>query len=91
MTSITEETVRKLAAFRSTGASVTTCYLDVESRQLSGRHELDRGFTALAKRLNTDDGGPVAASVVDDLARMERHVKAGFGRSGVRGLAMFSC
>jgi peptide chain release factor subunit 1 len=70
---------------------VTTCYLDVEARQLAGRHELGRGFTALAKRVTGDDGKAPAPSVADDLARMERHVKAGFGRSGVRGLAMFSC
>ena len=40
MTTITEDTVRALAAFRGTDAPVTTCYLDVDGRHLPTHREL---------------------------------------------------
>jgi len=88
---ITEETVRSLAGFKSGDALVTSCYLDVDGRRLPSHLDVQRAFDVLLKRTrHRVNGHAVHPSVSADLDRMARHVK-GFGRSGAKGLAMFSC
>src|SRR5262249_1027693 len=84
---ITEETVRALAAFRSADAPVTTCYLDVDGRHLTRHGDVQREFASLVKRARLN--GHAHPSVAGDLDRMSRHVR-GYKRSRARGLAMFS-
>ncbi len=88
MTTITEETVRALAAFRGTDAPVTSCYLDVDGRHLTRAGDVQREFAALVKRARLN--GHAHPSVAADLDRMSRHVR-GYKRNRARGLAMFSC
>ncbi len=88
MTTVTEDTVRALAAFRGTDAPVTTCYLDVDGRHLTTHRELQHAFGALVRRARLN--GHAHPSVVKDVQLMERHVR-GLKRARARGLAMFSC
>ena len=88
MTTITEETVRALAGFRSTDAPVTTCYLDVDGRHLPTHREVQQSFGTLVRHAGLN--GHTHPSVVQDVQRMERHVR-GLKRARARGLAMFSC
>jgi peptide subunit release factor 1 (eRF1) len=85
---ITEDTVRALAAFRGTEAPVTTCYLDVDGRHLTTHGDVQRQFEFLVKRAGLN--GHSHPSVMRDVGRMERHVR-GYKRARARGLAMFSC
>jgi peptide chain release factor subunit 1 len=85
---ITEDMVRALVAFRGTEAPVTTCYLDVDGRNLPTHRELQHAFDSLVKRAGLNGHGH--QSVSKDVARMGRHVR-GLKRSKARGLAMFSC
>jgi peptide chain release factor subunit 1 len=86
---ITADEIRELASFRSADAPVTTCYLDVDGsrfvRPTDVEAELERVLRG-ARATWGDDG-----SVTDDLKRIEDHVRAGFDRSHVRGLAIFTC
>jgi peptide chain release factor subunit 1 len=89
---ITEDAVRELAKFKVDAAPVTSCYLDVDGRRLPTHQEVQRELDMVLRRarpvMNGDGNHP---SVADDVARIERYVRGGFDRSGVRGLAMFSC
>jgi peptide chain release factor subunit 1 len=85
---ITEDTVRALAAFRGTEAPVTTCYLDVDGRHLTTHGAVLREFESLVKR--TGLNGHFHPSVAKDIDRMARHVR-GYKRARARGLAMFAC
>jgi peptide chain release factor subunit 1 len=85
---ITEDTVRALAAFRGTEAPVTTCYLDVDGRHLTTHGDVQRQFEFLVKRAGLN--GHTHPSVARDVSRMERHVR-GYKRARARALAMFSC
>lgn len=88
MVAITEAAIKELAAFRSEGAPVVTCYLDVDGsrrpRQVDYEHELEHLVREAADR----EHGESAAA---DLQRISEHVHAGFDRSRVRGLAIFAC
>lgn len=86
---ITEDTVRRLAQFRGERAPVTTCYLDVDGRRLTRQADVEQELEPLLRRLRSKANG--TASVHDDLRRIEAYVKGGFERSGIRGLAFFSC
>ena len=91
MALITENTVRSLAGFKSGDALVTSFYLDVDGRRLPSHLDVQRAFDVLLKRTkHRVNGHATHPSVAADLDRMARHVK-GFGRSGAKGLAMFSC
>jgi peptide chain release factor subunit 1 len=85
---ITEDTVRALAAFRGAQAPVTTCYLDVDGRHLTTHRDVQREFDVLVKRAGLN--GHTHPSVAKDVGRMARHVR-GYKRARARGLAMFSC
>jgi peptide chain release factor subunit 1 len=88
---LTEASVRELASFKGTQAPVTSCYLNVDGSRLVRRKDLELHLDAVLRRrrerLQSD--GDRSSSV--DLRRIEDHIKSGFDRSGVRGLALFSC
>jgi peptide chain release factor subunit 1 len=86
---ITEDTVRRLAQFRGERAPVTSCYLDVDGKRLPRRADIEHELDVLLRRVRAKANG--TPSVHADFHRIEAYVKAGFERSGVRGLAMFSC
>jgi peptide chain release factor subunit 1 len=88
VSSITAEDVRNLVAFRGTEAPVTTCYLDVDGRHLASHRELLQAFDLLVRRAGLN--GHTHPSVVEDVARMSRHVR-GLKRTRARSVAMFSC
>ncbi len=86
---ITEDTIRDLAAFKSEGVPVTSCYLDVDGRRLRSHSDVEHELDVLLRNARTSANG--TASVHDDLARIESFVRGGFDRSNTRGLAIFSC
>jgi peptide chain release factor subunit 1 len=86
---ITEDIVRRLAHFRGERAPVTSCYLDVDGRRFTRQSDVEQELEPLLRRLRTKANG--TPSVHDDIKRIESYVRGGFDRSGVRGLAMFSC
>ncbi len=89
MTAITEDTMRTLTGFKSDGAPVTTCYLDVDGRRLLTQRDVEQELDGVVRQARGRANG--TASVHLDLDRIEGFVKGGFDRSRVRGLAMFSC
>jgi peptide chain release factor subunit 1 len=87
MTVITEDSIRRLAGFRSAGAPVVSCYLDVDGRRLARTQDVE-GELDRALRPAREQGD---ARIVADLRRIEDHVRGGLDRSRTRGLALFSC
>jgi peptide chain release factor subunit 1 len=88
---IDEDTVRELAAVRFPSAPVTSCYLDVDGSRFISHQDYEQHFAQIVRSARVGLNGDHSRSVEDDLLRFERHVKGGFDRSGVKGLAMFSC
>lgn len=86
---ITEDTVRRLAQFRGERAPVTSCYLDVDGRRFTRQVDVEHELDSLLRRARAKANG--TPSVHEDLHRIESFVHGGFDRSGVRGLAIFSC
>jgi len=84
---ITETVIRELAAFRSTGSPVVSCYLDVDGRRQVRPQDYEHRLDSLLRDAAERD--PRASSA--DLEVISTYVRNGFDRSGVRGLAMFSC
>jgi peptide subunit release factor 1 (eRF1) len=68
---------------------VTSCYLDVDGRRRPRFADVTRSLERLVREARPSIDG--VTSVHRDLKRIEEHVRAGLDRSGVRGLAMFSC
>ena len=89
MVAITQDDIRELAGYRGEGALVTSCYLDVDGSRHPRFDDVVRELDLLLRDARARHGGD--ASVGADLERVEAHVRAGFDRSNVRGLAMFSC
>ena len=88
-TPLTEDVVRGLAARKPGPAPVTSCYLEVDGRRRPRYADVTRSLERMVREARASADG--AASVCRDLKRIEDHVRAGFDRSDVRGLAMFSC
>jgi peptide subunit release factor 1 (eRF1) len=84
---ITETAIRELAAFRSSGSPVVSCYLDVDGRRQVRPQDYEHRLDALLRQAA---GRDLRASQAD-LDVITTYVRNGFDRSGVRGLAMFSC
>jgi len=88
---ISETEIRDLAGFKGENAPVTSLYLDVDGRRRIRAHDyetaLDRMLKPERDRQHQAGHGPVCA----DLKRIEDHVKAGFDRSRIRGVALFAC
>lgn len=89
MAVITEDAIRELAAFRGQDAPVTSIYLDVDGRRFVRHQDYEHELDLLVKAARDKADG--AASVNDDLQKIEDYVRAGFDRSTTRGLAFFSC
>ena len=86
---LTEDVVRGLAARRAGSAPVISCYLDVDGRRRPRFADVTRSLERMVRDAKARANG--TPSVHRDLKRIEDHVRAGLDRSGVRGLAMFSC
>ena len=89
MVAITEAEIRELAGYRGETGLVTSCYLDVDGSRHPRFDDVVRELELLFRDARARHGGDDSVSA--DLDRMESHVRAGFDRSNVRGLAMFSC
>ena len=85
---ITEAAIKDLAGFRSEGAPVVTCYLDVDGRRQVRPQDYQRRLSALLREAAS---GPSGDAVIGDLDRIAAYVEGDLDRSGVRGIAMFSC
>jgi peptide chain release factor subunit 1 len=85
---ITEAAIKELAGFRSDDAPVVSCYLDVDGRRQVRPQDIERRLAALVREAA---GGPSGTEVKADLDRITEHVTKHLDRSGVRGLAVFSC
>lgn len=89
MAVITEAAIRELAGVRGDTAPITSCYLDVDGRRLARHQDLEHELdVALREARQRAEGN---TSVLDDLKRIEAHVKGGLDRSTTRGLAIFAC
>lgn len=87
MPAITENQVRSLAAIRSDGSAITSCYLDIDGRRYVRPVDYERVLDQMLRQVRSNGA---AASTEQDLERIESVVKAGFDRSVVRGVAIFS-
>ena len=85
---ITEAAIKELAGFRSDDAPVVSCYLDVDGRRQVRPQDIERRLAALVREAAS---GPAGNAVKADLDRITEHVTRDLDRSGVRGLAVFSC
>ncbi|MCU0312268.1 MAG: hypothetical protein MUE36_15150 [Acidimicrobiales bacterium] len=88
MALIDETAVKELVAFRSGGAPVVSVYLDVDGRRQVLRQDVERQFEHLARDVAAR---PEAEAAAPDLARIAEFLQKDLDRSGVRGLAVFSC
>ncbi len=89
MAALTEDVLRRLAAFKGEGAKVVSLYLDVDGRRFVRPKDYELHLDALLKEAAERSNSHRAAE--DDLVRVTSHVKAGLDRSNTRGLAIFSC
>ena len=91
---ITEQAIRELATQHGDPA-ITTVYLDVDGRHRPVRADWEAAFERLADHVrHLADAGPtkrVVRSVDRDIARMRQALATDLDRSGMRGIAMFSC
>jgi peptide chain release factor subunit 1 len=85
---ITEAVVKDLAGFRSPDAPVLSCYLDIDGRRQITRQAVERELECLAREVSARPDG---AALQEDLRRIGAYVTSDLDRSGVRGLAVFSC
>jgi peptide chain release factor subunit 1 len=85
---ITEAVVKDLAGFRSPDAPVLSCYLDIDGRRQITRQSVERELECLAREVSARPDG---AALQEDLRRIGAYVSSDLDRSGVRGLAVFSC
>lgn len=91
---ISEERVRSLA-LQEHESSVTSCYLDVDGRRhprpVDYELRLDHLLREARGRAEQTGSRSHLRSVEADMERIGSFVRGGFDRSGVRGLALFSC
>lgn len=86
MVVIDEAHLRQLASLDLGRGRVTTCYLDLDGRRLPGGADVEIELRrVLADGRARAKGDP---SVLEDLRRIEAHVRAGIDRSDSRGLVM---
>lgn len=89
MVAIDESVIRELAGFKTDGAPVTTCYLNVDGRRLPRQADCLRQLEQVVRQ--AEDKVERHPAVADDLERIEAFVRNGFDRSSTRGLAFFAC
>lgn len=88
MTVLSDASIRELAAIRGEDGPITTCYLDVDGRRLVRQQDVEQELETLlrsARQRAADE-----PSVLEDLARIEKYVRAGIDRQGVRGMVFFA-
>lgn len=86
MVVIDEAQLRQLASLDLGHDRVTTCYLDLDARRLPTDVHVDAELQRLLRDGRARAKGD--ASVLEDLRRIETHVRAGIDRNGNRGLVM---
>lgn len=81
---LSDASVHELASIRGEAGPITTCYLDVDGRRLVRPQDVEQELETLLRsaRQRAED----EPSVLEDLARIEKFVRAGIDRHGVRGL-----
>ncbi len=84
---ITEDDIRSLATIRGGDAAITSCYLDVDGSRYVRPADYERTLDTMLRRVR---GNGVTPAVERDLKKIEELVRAGFDRSRVRGIAVFS-
>lgn len=85
---LSDASIRELAAIRGEAGPITTCYLDIDGRRLVRQQDVEQELeTLLRSARQRADGEP---SVLEDLARIEKHVRAGIDRHGIRGLVIIA-
>lgn len=97
---VNKDTIRNLAGLDSRGAPVVSLYLDVDGSSRVRPGDYQRQLERLVRQaggpgnaaMGRPEGGPAStAEVSEDLERIRAYVRGGLDRSGVRGLAIFSC
>ena len=86
---ITQDDIRSLAAVRSNGTLITSCYLDVDGGRFVRPADYERVLDSLIRRVRRRP--EVDESVAGDLERVVDRVRRGFERSTTRGVAIFAC
>lgn len=89
MPTITEDDIRTLAAVRSNGTLVTSCYLDVDGSRYVRPADYQRSLDDLVRRVRRRP--EVDEHVGRDIDRVVARVQEGFERSSTRGVALFAC
>ncbi len=89
MADLSQDVIRSLASFKGEGGAVVSLYLDVDGRRFVRPRDYEVHLDAMLRRVA--ENGNAHAAAVEDLRRVEAHVKAGIDRSHTRGLAVFSC
>jgi len=93
---VSKDTIRTLAGLESGGAPVVSLYLDVDGSHRVRPSDYRRQLEGLVRQAreagNGSAGRPAGATeVAEDLDRIQAYVGGGLDRSGIRGLAIFSC
>lgn len=89
MTAITEDDIRALAAVRSNGTLITSCYLDVDGSRYVRPADYERSLDDLVRKARRRP--EVDGASEGDIERIVARVGDGFDRSTTRGVALFSC
>ena len=89
MPAITQDDIHALAAVRSNGTLITSCYLDVDGRRYVRPADYERSLENMVRRVRRR---PEVDEVVSaDIDRIADRISEGFDRSATRGVALFSC
>lgn len=88
MAPLSQDVIRSLAAFKGGDDPVVSVYLDVDGRRYVRPRDYELHLEDLLRRAGGQANG---RAPVEDLRRIEAHVKAGLDRHRTRGLALFSC
>lgn len=88
MAALSQDVIRTLASFKGGDDPVVSVYLDVDGRRFVRPRDYELHLEALLRRAAEQANGHAP---VEDLRRIEAHVKAGLDRHRTRGVALFSC
>lgn len=88
MAALSQDVIRSLASFKGGDDPVVSVYLDVDGRRFVRPRDYELQLDALLRRATEQSNGQAP---VDDLRRIESHVKGGLDRHRTRGVALFSC